>query len=142
MLDNNPDLVDEMGPVLGLIAFIFDSNLPENFKKFSLQNHLLRQSKKQSASSIKQNDENGFRINSEMSEGKIEAIFELDQLMERLILLLAEYNQTFLEHTLQRLDKGIKARNLQNLFNPSNIPSSAKINESMEATEDNHDPGH
>lgn len=62
--------------------------------------------------------------------------------MERLILLLAEYNQTFLEHTLQRLDKGIKARNLQNLFNPSNIPSSAKINESMEATEDNHDPGH
>lgn len=28
MLQSNPELIEEMGPVLGLIAFIFDSPLP------------------------------------------------------------------------------------------------------------------
>ena len=58
-----------------------------------------------------------------MSEDKIEAIFELDHLMEKLILLLSEYNQSFLEHTLNRLDRGLKVRKLQNLFNLSSTAS-------------------
>ncbi len=55
-----------------------------------------------------------------MSDSKIDTTFELDALMERLVLLLAEYNQPFLERTLQIIDKAWREPRFIRLFTSPN----------------------
>ena len=97
ILDNYKDVVNEMGPLIGFLAFIYDSSLPIQYEQYSLQFDHLRRSY-QSGRALT------GRLDSE-NEGNIEAIFELDKHMVQMIVLLAEHNPAFLERTLQIFDK-------------------------------------
>ena len=49
-------------------------------------------------------------------EKKMEALFGFDELMEKLIMLMAERNQSFLEKTLNALDAKLKGTRVSKLL--------------------------
>ena len=97
-----------MGPVLGLLSYIYKIPLPVQFTDHSKQFTNVAGSELVIDESIYDNDKH--------EDEKMEALFGFDQHMEKLIMLLAERNQSFLEKTLVALDARLKGTKVSKLL--------------------------